>query len=148
MFLRFQRIALDVSYGFGQYSPLFLIFVFLIKKRVRPRGQDEILNPPHIHATDYTRFGYKNSTKNVALFRNKMSSIYYYHCIYLLIMGIIKWWSKALIPITVVYYPMIIHSFFIRTLYKNIEPENGPKIKNNPRTGSASKRLKNIKLNQ
>ena len=34
MFLRFQKIALDVSYGFRQYSPLFLIEVFLIKKRV------------------------------------------------------------------------------------------------------------------
>ena len=32
MFLRFQKIALDVSYGFRQYSPLFLIEVFLIKK--------------------------------------------------------------------------------------------------------------------
>ena len=34
MFLRFQKIALDVSYGFRQYSPLFLIEVFLIKKGV------------------------------------------------------------------------------------------------------------------
>ena len=32
MFLRFQRIALYVSYGFRQYNPLFLIEVFLIKK--------------------------------------------------------------------------------------------------------------------
>ena len=32
MFLRFQKIALDVSHGFRQYSPLFLIEVFLIKK--------------------------------------------------------------------------------------------------------------------
>ena len=31
MFLRFHKIALDVSYGFRQYSPLFLIEVFLIK---------------------------------------------------------------------------------------------------------------------
>ena len=35
MFLRFQGIALDVSYGFRKYSPMFLIVVFLVKKRVR-----------------------------------------------------------------------------------------------------------------
>ena len=34
MFLRFQKIALNVSYGFRQYSPLFLIEVFLIEKSV------------------------------------------------------------------------------------------------------------------
>ena len=34
MFLRFQRIALDVSYGFGRYRSMFLIVVFLIKKSV------------------------------------------------------------------------------------------------------------------
>ena len=33
MFLRFQRIALDVSYGFGRNRSMFLIVVFLIKKR-------------------------------------------------------------------------------------------------------------------
>ena len=32
MFLRFQRIALDVSYGFGQNRSMFLIVVFPIKK--------------------------------------------------------------------------------------------------------------------
>ena len=32
MFLRFQRIALDVSYGFGRNRSMFLIVVFLIKK--------------------------------------------------------------------------------------------------------------------
>ena len=34
MFLRFQRIALDVSYDFGRNRSMFLIVVFLIKKRV------------------------------------------------------------------------------------------------------------------
>ena len=34
MFLRFQKIALDVSYGFRQYSPLSLIEVFLINESV------------------------------------------------------------------------------------------------------------------
>ena len=34
MFLRFQRRALDVSYGFSQYSPMFFVLVFLIKKCV------------------------------------------------------------------------------------------------------------------
>ena len=34
MFLRFQRIALDVSYGFGRNRSMFLIVVFLIKKSV------------------------------------------------------------------------------------------------------------------
>ena len=34
MLLRFQKIALDVLYGFRQFSPLFLIEVFLIKKSV------------------------------------------------------------------------------------------------------------------
>ena len=32
MFLRFQRIALDVSYVFGRNRSMFLIVVFLIKK--------------------------------------------------------------------------------------------------------------------
>ena len=32
MFLRFQKIALENSYGFRQYNPLFLLEVFLIKK--------------------------------------------------------------------------------------------------------------------
>ena len=32
MFLRFQRIALDVSYGFGRNRLMFLIVVFLTKK--------------------------------------------------------------------------------------------------------------------
>ena len=32
MFLMFQMIALDVSYGFGRYRSMFLIIVFLIKK--------------------------------------------------------------------------------------------------------------------
>ena len=31
MFLRFQKIALDVSYDFGQNRSMFLIVVFLIK---------------------------------------------------------------------------------------------------------------------
>ena len=31
MFLRFQKIALDVSYGFGRNRSMFLIVVFLIK---------------------------------------------------------------------------------------------------------------------
>ena len=34
MFLRFQRIALDVSYDFGRNRSMFLMVVFLIKKRV------------------------------------------------------------------------------------------------------------------
>ena len=34
MFLRFQSIALDVSYDFGRNRSMFLIVVFLIKKRV------------------------------------------------------------------------------------------------------------------
>ena len=34
MFLRFQRIALDVSYGFGRNRSMFLIVVFLIRKSV------------------------------------------------------------------------------------------------------------------
>ena len=32
MFLRFQKIALDVSYGFGRNRSMFLIVVFLIEK--------------------------------------------------------------------------------------------------------------------
>ena len=44
MFLRFQRIALDVSYGFGRSRSMFLIVVLLIvkKKRLANVG-DEIL---------------------------------------------------------------------------------------------------------
>ena len=34
MFLRFHRIALDVSYGFGRSRSMFLIVVFLINKSV------------------------------------------------------------------------------------------------------------------
>ena len=34
MFLRFQRIALNVSYGFGRYRSMFLIVVFLMKESV------------------------------------------------------------------------------------------------------------------
>ena len=39
MFLRFQRIALDVSYGFGRNRSMFLIVVFLIKKSVYYRSE-------------------------------------------------------------------------------------------------------------
>ena len=34
MFLRSQRIALDVYYGFGRNRSMFLIVVFLMKKSV------------------------------------------------------------------------------------------------------------------
>ena len=34
MFIKFQRIALDVSYGFERNRSMFLIVVFLMKKRV------------------------------------------------------------------------------------------------------------------
>ena len=34
MFLRFQSIALDVSYGFGRSRSMFLVVVFLMKKSV------------------------------------------------------------------------------------------------------------------
>ena len=34
MFIGLQRIALDVSYGFRKYSPVFLIVVFLVQKSV------------------------------------------------------------------------------------------------------------------
>ena len=34
MFLRFQKIALDVSYGFGRNRSMFLIVASLIKKHV------------------------------------------------------------------------------------------------------------------
>ena len=37
MFLRFQSIALDVSYGFGRSRSMFLVVVFLMKKSVHLR---------------------------------------------------------------------------------------------------------------
>ena len=66
MFLRFQRIALDVSYGFRQYSPLFLIEVFLIKKKrvCSPEPGTRSLEPGawfvHKIRLDNTLFFYKN----------------------------------------------------------------------------------------
>ena len=38
IFLRFQKIALDVSHGFGRNKSIFLIVVFLIKKHVFQHG--------------------------------------------------------------------------------------------------------------
>ena len=43
MFLRLQRIALDVSYVFGRNRSMFLIVVFLIKKSVYLRSHKNLI---------------------------------------------------------------------------------------------------------
>ena len=82
LFLRFQRIALDVSYCFQRKRSMFLMVVFLIKKRVVRMRIFKILE---IQKDFLLRFGLisgqKNYFRRLTIYQNRQKMIISKECI-------------------------------------------------------------------